>query len=91
MVEKGIVLDESMPHSEIGPANDPQPLVVPLTNREMEVLQALSDGLSNAEIASRIGLTEGTIKGYVFHLYKKLGTKRRAQAILRARAHNLLD
>jgi DNA-binding NarL/FixJ family response regulator len=91
MVANSMVSGESMPHSGKGPANDPQPLVVPLSNREMEVLQALSDGLSNMEIAGRLGLTEGTVKGYVFHLYKKLGTKRRAQAILRARACKLLD
>jgi DNA-binding NarL/FixJ family response regulator len=91
MVAKNRVFGESMPHSGKDPANAPQPLVVPLTNRERDILQALSDGLSNMEIAGRLGLTEGTIKGYVFHLYKKLGTKRRSQAILRARACNLLD
>ncbi|MBP1988780.1 AAA family ATPase [Paenibacillus eucommiae] len=67
-----------------------QPLIEPLTNRETEILYALTDGLSNKEIAYRFGLTEGTVKSYVFHLYGKLGVKRRAQAIARARELQLL-
>ncbi|SFL98143.1 Predicted ATPase [Paenibacillus sp. 1_12] len=70
---------------------DSLPLIEPLTNREMEMLYALADGLSNKEIAYRFGLTEGTVKSYVFHLYGKLGAKRRAQAIARAREMKLLD
>ncbi|MNI25700.1 CsgBAC operon transcriptional regulatory protein [compost metagenome] len=62
-----------------------------LTTREMEMLYALADGLSNKEIAYRFGLTEGTVKSYVFNLYGKLGAKRRAQAIARARGMGLLD
>ncbi|BBH22468.1 serine/threonine protein kinase [Paenibacillus baekrokdamisoli] len=73
------------------PAIDAQPLVDPLTNRETETLYALADGLSNKEIAYRFGLTEGTVKSYVFNLYGKLGAKRRVQAIARARELGLLD
>jgi len=68
-----------------------QPLVDSLTNREMEMMYALADGLSNKEVAFRFGLTEGTVKNYIFHLYSKLGVKRRAQAIARARELGLLD
>ncbi|MNI70298.1 Transcriptional regulatory protein DevR (DosR) [compost metagenome] len=68
-----------------------QPLSEPLTNREMEILYALTDGLSNKEIAYRFGLTEGTVKSYVFHIYGKLGAKRRSQAIVRARELELVD
>ncbi len=62
-----------------------------LTNRETEILFALADGLSNKEVAVRFGLTEGTVKNYLFHLYSKLGIKRRSQAIARARELGLLD
>jgi len=62
-----------------------QPLIEPLTNREKEILYALTDGLSNKEIAHRFGLKESTIKGYTHNLYGKLGVKRRTQAIARAK------
>ncbi|WP_171650677.1 AAA family ATPase [Paenibacillus foliorum] len=68
-----------------------QPLVDPLTNREMEMLQALAHGLSNKEIAEHFGLTEGTVKNHMFNLYGKLDVKRRAQAIVRARELGLLE
>jgi DNA-binding NarL/FixJ family response regulator len=60
-------------------------------NRETEILYALSDGLSNKEIAFRFGLTEGTVKSHVFRLYGKLGVKRRGQAIARARELQFID
>ncbi|WP_179233069.1 helix-turn-helix transcriptional regulator [Paenibacillus rigui] len=67
-----------------------QPLVDPLTSREKEILYALSDGLSNKEIAYRFGITEATVKSHVFHLYGKLGVKRRGQAIAQARELQLI-
>ncbi|WP_256761794.1 AAA family ATPase [Cohnella sp. WQ 127256] len=70
---------------------DSRPPVNALTIREMEMLYALADGLSNKEIAYRFGLTEGTVKSYVFNLYGKLGAKRRAQAIAHARERGLLE
>jgi DNA-binding CsgD family transcriptional regulator/GAF domain-containing protein len=71
--------------------NELQPLIESLSNREAEILYALADGLSNKEVAFRFGLTEGTVKNYLFHLYSKLGVKRRAQAIARARELGILD
>ncbi|OKP97189.1 AAA family ATPase [Paenibacillus sp. P46E] len=68
-----------------------EPLMEPLTLREHEILCSLSDGLSNKEIATRFGITEGTVKSHVFRLYGKLGAKRRAQAVARARELNLLN
>jgi DNA-binding CsgD family transcriptional regulator len=73
------------------PTKNPLPLIEPLTNRETEMLYALSDGLSNKEIADRFGITEATVKTHVFHIYGKLGVKRRGQAITRARELQLLD
>ncbi|WP_275901104.1 AAA family ATPase [Paenibacillus periandrae] len=68
-----------------------QPLLDSLTNREAEILRVLSSGLSNKEIAVHFGLTEGTVKNHVFNIYSKLGIKRRAQAIARARELRILD
>lgn len=68
-----------------------QLLIDPLTNREIEILLALAEGLSNKEIADRFALTEGTVKNHVFNLYGKLDVKRRGQAIVRARELRILS
>ena len=55
-----------------------------LTSRELEVLKLLGQGLSNKKIASRLDLTEGTVKGYVSIVLSKLGVADRTQAALYA-------
>ncbi|GAA0352110.1 AAA family ATPase [Bacillus horti] len=67
-----------------------QKLIEPLTNREIEILQILAEGLSNKEIAESLGITEATVKTHVSNIYGKLGVKRRGQAIVRARELELL-
>lgn len=52
-----------------------------ITEREYEVLQGISDGLSNKEIADKLYLSESTIKTHVSNLLIKLNAKRRTQAI----------
>ncbi|MEV4346353.1 response regulator transcription factor [Actinoplanes sp. NPDC049596] len=63
--------------------------VTGLTDRERDVLTAIGDGLSNAEIARRLFLSETTVKGYVSHLFEKLGCDNRTQAGLLAHAAGL--
>jgi len=76
------------------PAEDqaprPQPLVVPLSERELEVLRLLAGGRSNREIASELFLAEGTVKNHVTNVLAKLNARDRTQAALRARALGLL-
>jgi DNA-binding NarL/FixJ family response regulator len=55
-----------------------------LTEREAEVLACLGEGLSNAQIAARLYLSEATIKGYVSRTLDKLGCANRTQAGLLA-------
>lgn len=52
-----------------------------ITNREYEVLQSISEGLSNKEIAEKLFISESTIKTHVSNLLVKLNAKRRTQAI----------
>jgi DNA-binding NarL/FixJ family response regulator len=68
----------------------PQPLVVPLSERELDVLRLVAEGHSNREIAGRLFLAEGTVKNHVTNVLAKLGTRDRTQAALRARALGLL-
>ena len=67
-----------------------QPLVVPLSDRELEVLRLLAEGSSNREIAAALFLAEGTVKNHVTNVLAKLGARDRTQAALRARALDLL-
>ncbi|OAB47458.1 AAA family ATPase [Paenibacillus antarcticus] len=66
-------------------SNNPQLLIEPLTKREVEVLIALTEGLSNKEIAVKLGIGEATVKTHIINLYSKLGVKRRGHAIIRAK------
>jgi DNA-binding NarL/FixJ family response regulator len=67
-----------------------QRLADPLSARELEVLRALCEGLSNKEIGSKLGLTEGTVKNHMTQVLSKLGALDRTQAALRAHALGLL-
>lgn len=72
--------------AEAAPAHSQaQPLVEPLTRRELEVLQWICEGLANQEIAERLVVTLNTVKKHASNVYGKLGVNSRAQAIIRAR------
>jgi DNA-binding NarL/FixJ family response regulator len=75
---------------ERAPRPRPQPLVVPLSDRELDVLRLLADGRSNREIATALFLAEGTVKNHVTSVLGKLGARDRTQAALRARALDLV-
>src|SRR5215210_766937 len=64
-----------------------QPLREHLTSREREVLELITEGLSNQEIASRLFIATSTVKGYVHSVLRKLEVNSRTQAI--SRAHEL--
>jgi LuxR family transcriptional regulator, maltose regulon positive regulatory protein len=68
----------------------PQPLIEPLSPRELEVLRLIAAGLSNQAIANRLFLAVSTVKGYTRTIFDKLQVQRRTEAVARARELGLL-
>jgi NarL family two-component system response regulator LiaR len=67
-----------------------QPLAEPLSERELEVLELVAQGLTNAEIAARLFIAHGTVKRHINNIYGKLQVRHRTEAIARARDLGLL-
>jgi LuxR family maltose regulon positive regulatory protein len=78
--------DRSYPH--VGPSA--QPLIEPLSERELTVLELIAQGLSNREISERLFLALSTVKGHNRNIYGKLEVHRRTEAVARARELGLL-
>lgn len=67
-----------------------QPLIEPLSQREVEVLQLIAQGLSNGEIGEKLFLALDTVKGHNRKIFDKLQVQRRTEAVARARELGLL-
>lgn len=79
-----------LPMPQAADVAQPTALVEPLSERELEVLRLLADGLTTREIADRLFIAPGTAKVHIHHIYGKLDTPNRAQALARARELRLL-
>jgi len=67
-----------------------QRLIEPLSKREREILQLISQGYTNREIGERLYLALNTIKGYNRNLFQKLNAKNRTEAVANARKLGML-
>jgi LuxR family maltose regulon positive regulatory protein len=66
-------------------------LVEPLSERELEVLQLIAEGLTNQEVATRLYLSLHTVKVHARNIFTKLAVKNRAQAVARGKALGILS
>ena len=62
-----------------------------LSTRERDVLRLLAEGASYAEVAQRLGISAHTVTTHVKNCYRKLGVRRAADAVARARELKLLE
>ena len=71
--------------------NESEDAESPLTNREIEVLKLVAQGLDNPEIADKLVISLPTVRSHVTHILNKLGLSNRTQAVLYALRHNLVS
>jgi len=71
--------------------NQTSPTHYNLSERELDILSLLAQGLSNADIAQQLFLTEGTVRNYTSEIFKKLGANDRTQAAVIAIRYGLVN
>lgn len=71
--------------------SEPLPMKVPLTDREYEVLNLLSRGLSNSDCADVLCISSNTVGTHVKNIYRKLEVNSRAEALFEASSQGLLS
>jgi DNA-binding CsgD family transcriptional regulator len=89
-VAAGLVVRTAAP-SQAGFAAHPSDDAPLLTPREIEVLAAIGDGLSNKEVARRLGISQHTVKFHVAALFHKLDATSRAEAVRKGLKRGLID
>jgi len=67
------------------------PLAPPLTERELEVIKALAQGMSDRQIANALGISEKTVRNHTSNIYRKLHIFDRTQAVIYAVRRGLVD
>jgi len=80
-----------IPNASARADGTPSDLLARLTERELEVLRALSTGADTTEIAHNLGITTKTLRNHISNTYHKLGIYDRAQAVILAVREGLVD
>ncbi len=92
MIEPSVARKVVAEFARLAPATPEakEDLIEPLSDREIEILKLVSQGLTNKEIATKLFLAEGTVKNYVTSILQKIDARDRTQAAIRARELGLL-
>jgi len=90
VAESELVIDETFAHALLRRARPAVAMIAPLTRREREVLPLLAAGMTNKEIASRLGVTDHTVKFHVNGILGKLGAVTRTEAVVEAARRGLI-
>ncbi len=89
VAEGGVVLQPAITRRLVaglrtrGRTLDEPPPASPLTDRELEVLTLVAEGLSNREVGERLGVSARTVETHLTHVYRKLGASSRTEAAIR--------
>src|SRR5262249_8389576 len=85
-----VTLSDSLPAAPFRISTPPALPPVGLTKREFEVLRLVAKGLTNAQIAERLGISQTTVNSYLSSVYSKLGVSSRLGAMRYVIDHHLL-
>lgn len=87
----GVLLSLSHPNTVGGAADPKKPDEQSLSERERELLELVAQALSNRQIATRLGITEATVKRHLHNIFTKLGAVSRIDAVNKAVAGSLIS
>jgi DNA-binding NarL/FixJ family response regulator len=90
VAEAEIVIDDAFADHLLRHPRAEVEMIEPLTTREREVLRLLASGLTNKEIAQRLGVTDHTIKFHVNGILGKLGAATRTEAVVEAARRGII-
>ena len=88
--ERAVTQPQPIPAQPAAAGREIFPLVEPLSERELEVLALVAEGLTNGEIAQKLYIAVGTVKRHLTNINQKLGSSNRTQAVTIARELYLL-
>jgi DNA-binding NarL/FixJ family response regulator len=90
-VDKDITLDEMVATIlTVGAGGKPAPRRADLSHRELHVLAHVADGMSNKQIARRLGISEKTVRNHLSRVFNKLTATNRTEAVMHAMRIGLL-